>query len=276
MKNNTLHRNGIFAPTAFLVLAFTSHLAFAQSTTQFVANRLNNSQPIIDQAMFAAVGAEEEGENINGPSLIRIPDWIPPSERVDPSAVYYLYFAHHAGDYIRLAWATEVEGPWTFYQTGSQVPLGDRGVLDNGGEDLDLGLGVVIEENHLASPDVLIDDENQQIIMYFHSGSSTFFNGNEQSSQNTWVSTSDDGLEFSITSGQCVWELPTSKSLVMEVKSTPLTIAGLPDAHLILTTRGNRRPTTMTAHPSVVFGKRTKTIPSKTPFPIRWASLEAN
>lgn len=196
MKNNTLHRNGIFAPTAFLVLAFTSHLAFAQSTTQFVANRLNNSQPIIDQAMFAAVGAEEEGENINGPSLIRIPDWIPPSERVDPSAVYYLYFAHHAGDYIRLAWATEVEGPWTFYQTGSQVPLGDRGVLDNGGEDLDLGLGVVIEENHLASPDVLIDDENQQIIMYFHSGSSTFFNGNEQSSQNTWVSTSDDGLEF--------------------------------------------------------------------------------
>ena len=158
--------------------------------------RLNNSQPIIDQAMFAAVGAEEEGENINGPSMMRIPDWIPPSERVDPSAVYYLYFAHHDGGYIRMAWAADIEGPWTLYQTGSQVPIGDRGVLDNGFMDLDLGLGVVIEENHLASPDVLIDDENQQIIMYFHSGSSTFFNGNEINSQNTWVSTSDNGLEF--------------------------------------------------------------------------------
>jgi len=158
--------------------------------------RLNNSQPIIDQAMFAAVGAEEEGENINGPSMMRIPDWIPPSERADPSAVYYLYFAHHVGDYIRMAWAADIEGPWTLYQTGSEVTIGDRGVLDNGFMDLDLGLGVVIEENHLASPDVLIDDENQQIIMYFHSGSSTFFNGNEINSQNTWVSTSDNGLEF--------------------------------------------------------------------------------
>jgi len=81
--------------------------------------------------MFAAVGAEGEGANINGPSLIRIPDWILPSERADPSAVYYLYFAHHAGDYIRMAWATDVAGPWTLYQTGSDVPLGDRGVLDN-------------------------------------------------------------------------------------------------------------------------------------------------
>lgn len=146
--------------------------------------------------MFTALGVADEGENINGPSLIRIPDWIPASERAHPSAVYYLYFAHHAGDYIRMAWATDVEGPWTLYQTGVQVPLGDRGVLDNGGTVLDFGMGIEIEENHLASPDVHIDDENQQIIMYFHTGSSTFFNGNEINSQNTWVSTSDFGLEF--------------------------------------------------------------------------------
>ena len=191
---NCLLRYAIFAPVGLLLLLSAS--AFAQSDSTFTAIRLNNSQPIIDQAMFAAVGVEDEGENINGPSMIRIPDWIPPSERAHPSAVYYLYFAHHVGDYIRMAWATDVEGPWTFYQTGAAVPIGDRGVLDNGNQDLDLGLGVVIEENHLASPDVLIDNENQQIIMYFHSGSSTFFNGNEINSQNTWVSTSDYGLEF--------------------------------------------------------------------------------
>ena len=195
MKNSML-RNQILALNALLLVLFLAPTAFAQSGVAFSATRLNNSQPIIDQDMFADLGVEDEGENINGPSLIRIPDWIPPAERADPSAVYYLYFAHHIGDYIRLAWATDVEGPWTLYQTGANVPIGQRGVLDNGDADLDLGLGVVIEENHLASPDVLIDNENQQIIMYFHSGSSTFFNGNEINSQNTWVSTSDFGLEF--------------------------------------------------------------------------------
>ena len=192
---NYLSRNELLSLVVFLLL-FPIVPTFGQSDSGFVVTRLNNGQPIIDQTMFAAVGAEGEGANINGPSLIRIPDWILPSERADPSAVYYLYFAHHAGDYIRMAWATDVAGPWTLYQTGSDVPLGDRGVLDNGDMTINVGMGIEIEENHLASPDVHIDNETEQIIMYFHSGSSTFFNGNEINSQHTWVSTSGDGLEF--------------------------------------------------------------------------------
>ena len=31
-----------------------------------------------------------DGENINGPSLIKVPDWIK-----SPLARYYLYFSHH-------------------------------------------------------------------------------------------------------------------------------------------------------------------------------------
>jgi len=104
--------------------------------------------------------------------------------------------AHHAGDYIRMAWAADLVGPWTLYQTGAEVTIGDRGVLDNGLMAIDVGMGVVIGENHLASPDVHIDNETEEIILYFHSGSSTFFNGNEIDSQHSWVSTSDDGLEF--------------------------------------------------------------------------------
>ena len=34
------------------------------------------------------------GENIQGPSLIRVPDWIE-----DPLGTYYLYFADHKGHY---------------------------------------------------------------------------------------------------------------------------------------------------------------------------------
>ena len=73
---------------------------------------------------------------------------------------------------------------------------GNRGVLDNGGRDINVGNGIVIEENHLASPDVHVDNENRQIILYFHSGSSTFFNGEEMNGQFTWVATSPDGLDF--------------------------------------------------------------------------------
>ena len=179
----------------FLLIIMPS-ISTAQTIVNYDAVRLNGGNPIIDQDLFADAGVADEGENINGPSLIRIPDWIPTRDRADPSAVYYLYFGDHVGDYIRMAWASSLVGPWNLYQSGSRVSVGDRGVLDNGGRDMNLGRGIVIEENHLASPDVHVDDENQRIIMYFHSGSSTTFNGRDSLGQVTWVSTSSDGLEF--------------------------------------------------------------------------------
>ncbi|MGQ1945754.1 CBM96 family carbohydrate-binding protein [Geofilum sp. OHC36d9] len=163
---------------------------------KYNAKRLNNSVPIITQEMFTEAGAEEEGEDINGPSVIRIPDWIAPENRADPEAVYYCYFAHHKGGYIRMAWAAEIEGPWHLYQVGADIPVGDRGVLDLGDDVINLDNGIVIPNNHLASPDVQIDDENQRIVMYFHSGSSTYVNGEKVKDQLTYVSYSPYGLDF--------------------------------------------------------------------------------
>ena len=176
----------------FIKLLFLISFSFGFSQNpSYQAIRLNNRNPIIEPAMFNNL---DDGENINGPSLIRIPDWIPDNERANPSAEYYLYFAHHAGDYIRMAWAENIEGPYTLYNDFTQ--RGDRGVLDNNREDIFLNNGIHIEENHLASPDVIVDNENQRIIMYFHSGSSFFVDDDEQSRQVTWVSTSPYGLEF--------------------------------------------------------------------------------
>jgi hypothetical protein len=53
------------------------------------------------------------GDNINGPSLIRVPDWIQ-----EPLGRYYLYFAHHDGRYVRLAYSDELQGPWTIHREG--------------------------------------------------------------------------------------------------------------------------------------------------------------
>ena len=44
-------------------------------------------RPIIQQGIDASIG-----ENIQGPSLIRVPDWVQ-----DPLGRYYLYFADHKG-----------------------------------------------------------------------------------------------------------------------------------------------------------------------------------
>ena len=54
------------------------------------------------------------GNKLNGPSLIRVPDWVK-----DPFGKYYLYFAHHKGNFIRLAYADDLHGPWRIYEPGT-------------------------------------------------------------------------------------------------------------------------------------------------------------
>ncbi len=173
--------------TAFL---FTEVLGATYSVTS-----LNGGQPIITEEMFSDVGAsDKEGRNINGPAVMRVPQWLHESGRVaDPQARYYLYFAHHQGDYIRMAWAANIEGPYTLYRTGSDIPVGERGVLDLGERDSitmpTAEGGVFGVEGHIASPYPVVDTANSRIILYFHGG---------WSGQKTFVATSADGLNFNL------------------------------------------------------------------------------
>jgi hypothetical protein len=162
----------------------------------FIVTRRNDGEPIITEAMFVAAGATgREGRNINGPSIIRVPDWIVPENRADPSAVYYLYFAHHQGNYIRMAWAEHIEGPWHLYNIGRGASVGSRGVmLDLGSDDrINIGNGITIR-SHVASPDVHADDTNQRMIIYFH-GPTTY--DGRSVGQRSFVATSPYGLDFS-------------------------------------------------------------------------------
>ena len=110
------------------------------------------------------------GRNINGPSLMRVPAWIE-----KPLGKYYLYFGHHNGAYLRLAFADKLEGPWTVHAPGvlhiSQAP----------------GRG------HIASPDVHVDDSAREIRMYFHQPPAR---GSAAKEQQTYVALSKDGLTF--------------------------------------------------------------------------------
>lgn len=108
------------------------------------------------------------GNNINGPSLIRVPEWLP-----RPLGRFYLYFAHHSGDHIRLAFADSLEGPWQIYEPGTLQLHNLPGCRD-----------------HIASPDVHVDTARREIRMYFHGPSAI------DGAQRSFLATSTDGLRF--------------------------------------------------------------------------------
>jgi hypothetical protein len=116
------------------------------------------------------------GNNINGPSLIRVPAWVQ-----KPLGRYYLYFAHHNGRHIRLAYADAVRGPWKIHEPGvlqakDTAFAGDR--------------------THIASPDVHVDDQGKRIVMYFHGAWQDRSDGGP--TQRTQAAVSSDGLTFTV------------------------------------------------------------------------------
>ena len=146
------------------------------------ATRLTDG-PIISPTTCASIGV-----NIQGPSLIRVPDWIE-----NPLGQYYLYFADHKGKYIRLAYANDLLGPWTVHVPGSlhlrdsifpvDPPEPPSKVDDRPDAHSEAST------THIASPDVHVRDEAQQIVMYFHG-----LEGYDY--QCTRVAVSQDGINF--------------------------------------------------------------------------------
>jgi hypothetical protein len=53
------------------------------------------------------------GGNVNSPTVIRVPDWVG-----RPLGRYYMYFANHKGEFIHLAYADAVTGPWKVFEPG--------------------------------------------------------------------------------------------------------------------------------------------------------------
>jgi len=182
-------RNTILAILA--CAAFASPSAFGQIPVR--VERLLD-RPIITPELDASLGP-----NIQGPSLIRVPDWIP-----GRLGNYYLYFADHKGRYIRLAYANNILGPWKIHVPGSlqlegsflltEPPSGPAAALERlraAPKAVNFSNDPFTEATtpHIASPDVHVDEANRRIVMYYHG-----LNGLQQ--QVTRVATSQDGIRF--------------------------------------------------------------------------------
>ncbi len=187
-----------------LIILFPSVLIGQDTIFQTTITRLNGGNPIIDQSWFANAGITNyEAENINGPCLVRIPDWVSPANRVDNSAVYYLYFGHHSGDYIRMAWSANIEGPYHLFNAGNNndPAYPGRGVFDLGSSDEVKWTGGARLYNHIASPQVLLDSVNQQFILLLHGkANGAYDNDFSTNNQRTLAATSPYGLNFNCPS----------------------------------------------------------------------------
>ena len=159
---------------------------------------------LLDAPIIAPETHASIGENIQGPSLIRVPEWVE-----NALGKYYLYFADHKGRYIRLAYADELLGPWRVYEPGSlqiedshfpaEPPPIPEGALEEYAEQipgssserkkLPHSLAKEATMPHIASPDVHVDEANKRIVMYFH-GLDSF------KTQLTRVALSEDGIHF--------------------------------------------------------------------------------
>lgn len=106
-------------------------------------------------------------ENINGPSLIKVPEWV-----ANPLGKYYLYFADHRGSHIKMAYSDSITGPYELYEGGT------------------LQLNQTDAKTHIASPDVHIREND--FIMYFH--------GDTDNDQVTWRAKSSDGIHWQVCS----------------------------------------------------------------------------
>ena len=88
------------------------------------------------------------GTNINGPSVIKVPKWV-----ANRRGEYYMYFADHNGKYIRLASANKPTGPWRVEpEKILHLPTLDDSRF----------------HGHIASPDVHVDNQRRQLVLYFH------------------------------------------------------------------------------------------------------------
>lgn len=150
--------------------------------------------PILGQDAHPSIG-----ENIQGPSLIRVPDWMP-----SPLGRYYLYFADHKGRYIRLAYADRLEGPWQVHVPGSlrledslfptEPPEAPPELIEYVQKRIAMlklphDAALEITTPHIASPDVHVDADAKRIVMYYHGLEGPAY-------QVTRVATSRDGLHF--------------------------------------------------------------------------------
>jgi hypothetical protein len=196
----TSHYPLLFRRFSLLTLLLLSLFAGIEATAQSDPGRLTVTR-LLDRPIIGPDLHPSLGLNIQGPSLVKVPDWV--EGRLGE---YYLYFADHKGSYIRLAYADALTGPWQVHVPGSlQIgesyfpseppPISEEELAElvrrrgATGESYSHDLAAEFTMPHIASPDLHIDETNRRFIMYYHGLAGP-------GRQVTRVATSTNGIDF--------------------------------------------------------------------------------
>ena len=178
-----------------LLMLVSPAAVLAQPAPAVGADRFTQN-PLITVATSASLGG-----NVNGPTVMRVPDWV---DR--PLGRYYMYFANHTGEFIRLAYADAVTGPWTIHEPGV-LHVRDTAFFRPQPDPPETRADFY---THVASPEILIDPVGRRIVMWYHGW---WTNGerwpNEPAAARRWArergygqftqaAESTDGLHFTV------------------------------------------------------------------------------
>jgi hypothetical protein len=127
--------------------------AAGQSPAVVTAVRMNENPLVTIQS------SPSLGDDIDGPTVIRVPSWVE-----HPLGRYYMYFAHHMGAFIRLAYADAITGPWTVYEPGV-LQVRDTAFFRPQPDPVE---NLENFYTHVASPEIHVDEANTRLVMWFH------------------------------------------------------------------------------------------------------------
>src|SRR5262245_51489408 len=85
---------------AAIVVSMAAPGAAAAQEAHAVAGARITVRRLAQNPLITVRSSPSLGGNVNGATVIRVPDWI-----AHPLGRYYMYFANHMGDFIRLAYA---------------------------------------------------------------------------------------------------------------------------------------------------------------------------
>jgi hypothetical protein len=130
-----------------------AHVGSAYAAQDVRATRLEQN-PLITVETSASLGG-----NVNGPAVIRVPEWVN-----RPLGRYYMYFANHMGEFIRLAYADAITGPWRVYAPGV-LHVRDTAFFRPQPDPKET---LADFYTHVASPEVFVDPARKRLVMWFH------------------------------------------------------------------------------------------------------------
>lgn len=159
MTSNTRTHVRTLATLAALVFVAASHLSAQNAGGAGSAASRIGATRLQENPLLTVHSSPSLGDNVNGPTVIRVPDWL---ER--PLGKYYMYFANHMGEFIRLAYADSPAGPWKIYEPGVLHVRETK--LDRPGPDPEGALADFY--THVASPEIYVDNEQRRIVLWVH------------------------------------------------------------------------------------------------------------